>query len=70
MGREREREKCEMGRERLIDRVKKGNCFFVIIYCGFCGRGEYYAVIGEISCGGFPDCVVKWLILKSLSEEA
>ena len=28
-------------RERLIDRVKKGYCFFVIIYCGFCGRGEY-----------------------------
>ena len=31
-------EKCEVGRERekLIDGVKKGYCFFVIIYCGFC----------------------------------
>ena len=29
------------GREKLIDGVKKGYCFFVIIYCGFCGRGEY-----------------------------
>ena len=38
---------------RLIDRVKKGYCFVVIIYCGFCGRGEYLAVIGEISFGGF-----------------
>ena len=46
-------------RERLIDRVKKGYYFFVIIYCGFCGRGEYKAVIGEISFCGFSDCVVK-----------
>ena len=25
-------------RERLIDKVKKGYCFFVVIYCEFCGR--------------------------------
>ena len=29
-------EKRVTGRERLIDRVKKGYCFFVIIYCGLC----------------------------------
>ena len=27
--------------ERLIDGVKKDYCLFVIIYCGFCGRGKY-----------------------------
>ena len=42
----------------------------MIIYCGFCGRDEYQAVIGGINFGGFSDCVVKWLILRSLSEEA
>ena len=42
-----------MERERLIYGVKKGYWFFVIIYCGFCGRGEYQAVIGEINFGGF-----------------
>ena len=35
------RKRCNGERERLIDRVKKEYCFFVIIYCGFCGRGEY-----------------------------
>ena len=38
---ESSRKVCSGERERLIDGVKKGYCFFGIIYCGFCGRGEY-----------------------------
>ena len=37
----------------MIDGVVKGYCFFVIIYCGFCGRGKCCAVIGGISFGRF-----------------
>ena len=34
---ESSREKRSCGaRKRLFDGVKKGYCFFVIIYCGFC----------------------------------
>ena len=46
-------ENVVVGREILIDRIKKGDCFFVLIYCGFCGHGEYLAVVGEINFGGF-----------------
>ena len=35
------REACSGKTEILIGGVKNGYCFFVIIYCGFCGRGEY-----------------------------
>ena len=35
----REQKNVVVGREKLIDGVKKGYCFFVIIYCGFCLHG-------------------------------
>ena len=49
----REQKNVIVWKERLIDGVKKGYCFFVIIYCGFCRPGEYWTFIGRISFGGF-----------------
>ena len=41
-------------RRKIDGRSSKELLFFVIIYCGFCGRGKCCTVIiGEISFGGF-----------------